>query len=65
MDRLSNIIDLGIYRNIETGIHRNIKKATNNQENIDVYFYVTPITIRFISNNDFHSNYKKVFNHLR
>ena len=58
--RLSNITELGRYRDVETGKEYNVKKATNKQRGIDVLFYLYRGKRQFISDRDFYSNYKKI-----
>jgi hypothetical protein len=62
MTRLSNIRDLGRYKNTETGKAYNIKKGTNKQRSTDLLFYLYMGKRVFISDKEFYSDgiYKKV-----
>jgi hypothetical protein len=60
MTKLSNIIELGRYKNTETGNEYNIKKGRNMQRGTDLIFYLYMGKRQFISDRDFYSIYKKV-----
>ena len=60
MTRLSNIINLGRYKNTETGSEYNIKKGSNKQRGTDLLFYLYRNKRQFISDRDFYHIYKKV-----
>ena len=60
MERLSNIRELGRYKNVKTGKEYNIKKGRNKQCGTDVIFYLYRCKREFISDSDFYSIYKKV-----
>lgn len=60
MTRLSNIRELGRYKNTETENEYNIKKGTNKQRGTDLIFYLYRGKRQFISDRDFYSIYKKV-----
>jgi len=60
MTKLSNIRELGRYKNIETGSEYNIKKGRNMQRGTDLIFYLYRGKRQFISDRDFYSIYEKV-----
>jgi hypothetical protein len=60
MTKLSNIRDLGRYRNTETGKECNVKKGRNMQRGTDLIFYLYRNKRQFISDRDFYSIYKRV-----
>lgn len=60
MGRLSNIRELGRYRNTVTGKEYNIKKGRNKERKTDLIFYLYRNKREFISDLDFYSNYEKV-----
>lgn len=62
MVRLTNIVELGRYRNTETGAEYNIKKGRNKQRGTDSMFYTYRGVRKFISDRDFYSIYEKVIN---
>ena len=53
MTKLSNIRELGRYKNTETGNECYIKKGTNKQRGIDLIFYLHRGERQFISDRDF------------
>lgn len=62
MTRLTNIRELGRYKNIETGKEYNIKKGTNKQRGTDLLFYLYMGKRIYISDKEFYSDklYKKI-----
>jgi hypothetical protein len=60
MTRLSNIRELGRYKNTKTGKEYNIKKGRNMQRGTDLMFYLYRGVRQFISDRDFYSIYEKV-----
>lgn len=60
MTRLSNIIPLGRFTNIETGKSYNLKKGRNIQRGTDHIFYTVSGKREFVTDRDFYSIYKKI-----
>lgn len=60
MTRLSNIKELGRYKNNQTGKEYNLKKGRNKQRGTDLIFYLYRGKRQFVSDAEFYSNYKKV-----
>lgn len=64
MTRLTNIIELGRYKNTQTGKEYNLKKGRNMARGTDLIFYLYSNKRQFISDFEFYSIYKKLFNNL-
>ena len=60
MTRLSNIRELGRYKNIITGKEKKKKTGRNKQRGTDSIFYLYRCKRYFISDADYYSIYKKV-----
>jgi hypothetical protein len=60
MTRLSNIRELGRFKNIETKKEYNIKIGRNLARGTDLLFYLKSGVRQYISDRDFYSIYKKV-----
>lgn len=59
MTKLSNIRELGRYKNTQTNKEYNIKKGTNKQRGTDIIFYLYRGKKQVISDMDFYSIYTK------
>jgi hypothetical protein len=59
MKKLSNIQELGRYKNTETGKDYNLKKGRNLQRGTDVIFYLYRGSRMFITDQDFYHKYEK------
>lgn len=57
--KLSNVRELGRFKNVETGKEYNLKKGRNNQRGVDVIFYLYRGKRQVISDRDFYSIYEK------
>jgi len=62
MTKLSNIRELGRYKNTITGKEYNLKKGTNKQRGTDSIFYTYRGKREFISDADFYHIYEKIKN---
>ena len=60
MTRLTNIRNIGRYKNTETGKEYNIKAGMNKQLCVYIFLYLYRGKRQFISVKDFYSIYKKV-----
>lgn len=57
---LSNITNLGRFKNVQTGKCYNIKKGKMVQRSIDLLFYIRSGKRVFIPDSDFYSTYEKI-----
>ena len=57
--RLTNIIPIGRFKNIETGKEYNLKKGRNLERGTDVVFYLFRGQRVFVSDSDFYKKYIK------
>lgn len=57
--KLTNIRELGRYKNIKTGKEYNLKKGTNCQRGTDLIFYLYRGKRVFISDRDFYEFHRK------
>lgn len=60
MTRLTNIRELGRFRNKQTGAEYNVKKGRNMQRGTDLIFYLYRNKRQFISDADFYHNHEKI-----
>lgn len=60
MTRLSNIQELGRYKNTNTGTEYNLKKGTVKQRGTTLIFYLYRGKRIFVSDRDFYSIYEKL-----
>lgn len=58
--KLSNIKELGRYKNTETGKCYNLKKGRNAQRGTDLIFYLYKGQKIFVSVSDFFTKFEKV-----
>lgn len=60
--KLTNIKELGRFKNTATGKEYNLKRGRNAQRGTDLIFYLYRGTRVFVSDSDFYHSYKKIEN---
>lgn len=60
MAKLTNIKNLGRYKNNETGKEYNLKTGHRSERGTDVIFYLVSFERNFISDKDFYEKYTKM-----